>query len=527
MPVKLKKQRDGKTYRPYWYGHFQIDGKTTVVNLNVKWRGTPPADSLRDQGDALFERSRTQAEEALKQIAGESQTKGRADHLTERLIESKTGRKLEYVRLDELAERWRKIGRSAPATKQHLDNCATVFNRFADFVRERNPQIEFLYEVSKDDANAWVAKLQSDFAPKTVRDCFKLLRSAFARMLPTGSENPFVRLVPSRKGGEGVGTVHRKPFSPHELEQLIAHARSDEFLYPLLVCAMSTGMRRGDVCNLKWSDVDLQGGMLTVKTSKTGETVEIPIFESLREVLLSRQGNDPVYVFPEAVRFLKKNPTGISRRFKKLAAVAFGELDDKARYAVVADEGTKAICEALPEGTRRERIVDVFQRYVAGASYGEIMAATGLPKGTVAQYVRDAQIIVKTPVMRGRGKIVKEAIKQATQVERDNGRMASVRDWHALRATWVTLALSAGVPVELVRRVTGHATVEVVLKHYFRPDREQFKAALTGALPEVLTGKVESRKSKAEIERAELAGKVAEGTATKKEMGRLRVLLGG
>jgi len=42
--------------------------------------------------------------------------------------------------------------------------------------------------------------------------------------------------------------------------------------------------------------------------------------------------------------------------------------------------------------------------------------------------------------------------------------------------------------MELVRRVTGHATVEVVLKHYFRPDREQFRAALTDALPDVLTG---------------------------------------
>ena len=36
-------------------------------------------------------------------------------------------------------------------------------------------------------------------------------------------------------------------------------------------------------------------------------------------------------------------------------------------------------------------------------------------------------------------------------------------------APWYALALAAGVPVELVRRVTGHATVETVLKHYFRP----------------------------------------------------------
>ena len=37
-------------------------------------------------------------------------------------------------------------------------------------------------------------------------------------------------------------------------------------------------------------------------------------------------------------------------------------------------------------------------------------------------------------------------------------------------------------------RVTGHSTVEVVLKHYFRPGREAFRAALGKALPKMLTG---------------------------------------
>ncbi len=74
-------------------------------------------------------------------------------------------------------------------------------------------------------------------------------------------------------------------------------------------------------------------------------------------------------------------------------------------------------------------------------------------------------------------------------------------------------------------------------------------AALTGALPEVLTGKSETLKAetleieaektedrgevaaksakKAGYEMAALAGKVAAGTATKAEKARLRVLLGG
>jgi hypothetical protein len=101
-------------------------------------------------------------------------------------------------------------------------------------------------------------------------------------------------------------------------------------------------------------------------------------------------------------------------------------------------------------------------------------------------------------------------------------RAASVRDWHALRATFVTLALSAGVPVELVRRVTGHATVEVVLKHYFRPNREQFKAALVDAMPKVLTGKAVRMRPVEEL--AAIAAKLAAGTATEGDKEKFRKL---
>jgi len=48
------------------------------------------------------------------------------------------------------------------------------------------------------------------------------------------------------------------------------------------------------------------------------------------------------------------------------------------------------------------------------------------------------------------------------------------------------LAFAAGVPLELVQRVTGHRTVEVVMKHYFRPGREDFRAAILRAMPKML-----------------------------------------
>ena len=71
--------------------------------------------------------------------------------------------------------------------------------------------------------------------------------------------------------------------------------------------------------------------------------------------------------------------------------------------------------------------------------------------------------------------------------KRTNGaRRASVRDFHSFRVTWITIALAAGVPLEIVQRVTGHKTVDVVLKHYFRPGREDFRHTLENAMPRLL-----------------------------------------
>ena len=43
------------------------------------------------------------------------------------------------------------------------------------------------------------------------------------------------------------------------------------------------------------------------------------------------------------------------------------------------------------------------------------------------------------------------------------------------------------MPLELGQRVTGHRTVEIVLKHYFRPGREDFRETIMSAMPELLT----------------------------------------
>ncbi|MDD4442813.1 MAG: hypothetical protein PHX41_13055, partial [Kiritimatiellae bacterium] len=94
-------------------------------------------------------------------------------------------------------------------------------------------------------------------------------------------------------------------------------------------------------------------------------------------------------------------------------------------------------------------------------------------------------------------------------------------------------ALSAGVPMEVARLVTGHKTVEVVLKHYFKPGREHLRAVLGDKLPDVLTGGERSSKvlecgsaEVGEMSVEELAKRVADRTATAEERKRLMELLG-
>ena len=94
--------------------------------------------------------------------------------------------------------------------------------------------------------------------------------------------------------------------------------------------------------------------------------------------------------------------------------------------------------------------------------------------------------------------------------ERKHGlRRASVRDFHSFRVTWVTLALTAGVPLELVQKVTGHGTTDIVLKHYFQPGREAFRSALNAAMPKLLMSGSE-----------QVAAPLAIGPAKKAESGK-------
>lgn len=149
-------------------------------------------------------------------------------------------------------------------------------------------------------------------------------------------------------------------------------------------------MRRGDVCKLHWGDVDFAEGVVTAKASKTGETVEVPIFRPLRDVLESRLDNGSEYVFPEAARILQENTDSLTWRFKKIIVKALSPDSDQETDVVcpveIEPKGKAAIVKSIAPGARRDRILDSFKRlcYCEGASIREIVTATGRAHRTTA-----------------------------------------------------------------------------------------------------------------------------------------------
>ncbi|MCX6624896.1 MAG: hypothetical protein NTY38_28320, partial [Acidobacteria bacterium] len=144
----------------------------------------------------------------------------------------------------------------------------------------------------------------------------------------------------------------------------------------------------------------------------------------------------------------------------------------------------EAYLTRLGESHRVPRMRQVFGAYAGGASLEQVIASTGCSRGTVSNYLNELERETGASIVRGHRRAVKT---DGLQEERENGqRRASLHDFHSFRVTWITLALAAGVPLELVQRVTGHRTVAVVLKHYFRPGREDFRQALVKAMPTIL-----------------------------------------
>jgi len=130
------------------------------------------------------------------------------------------------------------------------------------------------------------SKLDAGLSPRTVQYIHVVLHRALKQALRWAlvTRNVAEAVDPPR-----VPKKEIRPLSPEQARALLEAARNDR-LEALYLLAVHTGMRQGELLNLKWDDVDLDAGVLHVRGTKTARSRRtVTLSETALEALRSHR----------------------------------------------------------------------------------------------------------------------------------------------------------------------------------------------------------------------------------------------
>ena len=472
----------------WWYGRYYIDGKQIVKRLDVKVTGTRPM-KLAELGDAAFERSRIRAEVAFDGLMGSINTNKSEEQLAQAVYEARAGRALQRWKINEMSQIWMEKPRRRPPSFEHQQQVVAKLVRVSEFINKNYPKLTRVDQLRYEHIKAFLDDLEkSGIAAETWNKYLTVIKSVLKRAGVPAAADIIAR---------DADTVFREPFSIDELHVILEAAKKDTLIYNLSVTAATTAMRRKDCCFLRWESVDFDEGFITVKTSKTGVEVDIPMADLLIGVLRAQENNNSEYVFPEAKELYESSPTLITRRFKTVLRLAGFNNGTKLVVEYKTDPHTSEeilqAADMIYKGKKLTHAKSVLKAYLNGESISKSAKYAGVSQGTASLYLNELEAHLGTRFIRGKCRPVEGVAvpdRGGVRKERKNGKLAaSVRDFHSFRTTWVTLALMNGMPIETVRKVTGHQTASIVTKHYFKPHRKELKKAMQENMPGLLTTK--------------------------------------
>lgn len=190
-----------------------------------------------------------------------------------------------------------------------------------------------LSEITAKNVEKWRAeKLKSGNKPATTNRSINTLKASLNRAVDWGilKENPLSRVKPQKLDTNGIirflsneeevrlrsaldsrdATTRKERDSANawretrhcELLPDLNKVTFCDYLKPLILLDLNTGLRRGELFNLTWNDVDLERAMLTVKGAgaKSSQTRHIPLNEEAADVLhkWKSQSKSDSFVFP-------------------------------------------------------------------------------------------------------------------------------------------------------------------------------------------------------------------------------------
>lgn len=163
-------------------------------------------------------------------------------------------------------------------------------------------------------------KLQKTLSPATVRNVLELLR----RIVNFGVKK---HLCPGLSFTVQMPKVHNlktEDLTPDQLAALLKAIDEDENVQVanIMRLALFTGMRKGELFKLQWSDVDFERGFIHIRDPKGGPDQKIPLNDSARDILKNHpETQGSLYVFPGTDNEGRRNAHRVVNRIKKRAGL--------------------------------------------------------------------------------------------------------------------------------------------------------------------------------------------------------------
>ncbi len=173
-----------------------------------------------------------------------------------------------------------------------------------------------LAEIKAWDIQQWITERRKlGRAPATIEYCVNRLRAAFNRAVEwefidshnlssvklIKQDNTRIRYLSKEEEERLLEGIQARNQSVRESHKTKAHIKFVDFFEPLVITAMNTGMRKGELLTLKWEHVSFPNRYLTIRSenAKSKKTRTIPLNDTVLNLFESwrAQNPDADYVF--------------------------------------------------------------------------------------------------------------------------------------------------------------------------------------------------------------------------------------
>jgi len=222
----------------------------------------------------------------------------RSDKINGRLVSNKAKRAAEEATKQAEDSKYTisKLWTAYMESRPNLKGVVTDKNRFENHIEpafgNKEPS-----ELVPLDADRLRLRLLKTKAPGTVKNVMELLR----RLINFGVNKQLCQGPGFRIEMPKVNNIRTEDLTPKQLKKLLKVIEADphEQAGDMMLMALYSGMRRGEMFRLEWRDIDFERGFIRLRDTKGGVDQTIPLNDAARNVLDNhpkRKGSP--FVFP-------------------------------------------------------------------------------------------------------------------------------------------------------------------------------------------------------------------------------------